>query len=136
MNKNTPWSGGYAAINSFGFGGANVHAILRSPNHPKCFDGIDNGIICGNNNDIFKNNLINGDSSSCHNVPRLIMASGRTEEGVTQLLEKVKSTKNEALFSLMDRLQETNTTSHPHRGCTVVSDNDTMVKVNFFKCLK
>ena len=28
--SNTPWSGGYVGINSFGFGGANVHVLLRS----------------------------------------------------------------------------------------------------------
>merc|ERR1719309_1619296 len=30
IDTNTPWAGGLVGINSFGFGGANVHAIFRS----------------------------------------------------------------------------------------------------------
>ena len=29
ITEQTPWKGGYVGINSFGFGGANVHAILK-----------------------------------------------------------------------------------------------------------
>lgn len=30
VTQRTPWNGGYVAINSFGFGGANVHVLLKS----------------------------------------------------------------------------------------------------------
>ena len=30
VTEPTQWNGGYTAINSFGFGGANVHVILNS----------------------------------------------------------------------------------------------------------
>ena len=30
--ENTPWAGGYVGINSFGFGGTNVHVVLKSAN--------------------------------------------------------------------------------------------------------
>ena len=30
VTERTPWNGGCVAINSFGFGGANVHVILKS----------------------------------------------------------------------------------------------------------
>ncbi|KAI5716536.1 hypothetical protein M8J76_008196 [Diaphorina citri] len=35
VNKKWPWNGGYAAINSFGFGGANAHILLKSNPKPK-----------------------------------------------------------------------------------------------------
>jgi fatty acid synthase len=29
VTQRKPWDGGYVGVNSFGFGGANVHAILK-----------------------------------------------------------------------------------------------------------
>lgn len=64
MNKNWDFNGGYVAINSFGFGGANAHVLLK-PN-PKT-----------------KTNTI------VNHVPRLIAVSGRTEEAVNNMLKNV-----------------------------------------------
>ena len=41
VTENTPWKGGYVGINSFGFGGANVHAIIKSHSD----DDVKNGSI-------------------------------------------------------------------------------------------
>ena len=30
VSDHTPWDGGYVGINSFGFGGSNVHSLLKS----------------------------------------------------------------------------------------------------------
>ena len=30
VSQPTPWNGGYVGINSFGFGGSNVHVVLKS----------------------------------------------------------------------------------------------------------
>ncbi|XP_014487794.1 PREDICTED: fatty acid synthase-like, partial [Dinoponera quadriceps] len=60
-------TGGYVGVNSFGFGGANCHVLLKS--NPK-------------------NKINNGESNG---LPRLVFVSGRTEQAVETLLNDVKS---------------------------------------------
>jgi Polyketide synthase modules and related proteins len=60
-----PWNGGLVGINSFGFGGANAHIILRSNPKPKA-------------------------PAIQDNIPRLVTLSGRTEEAVNYFLDKVR----------------------------------------------
>ena len=62
----TPWEGGYCAVNSLGFGGTNCHILLKS--NPK--------------------EKVNGGAPQ-DDLPRLIVASSRTEEGVQKLLKDV-----------------------------------------------
>lgn len=62
----TPWDGGLAGVNSFGFGGANCHVLLQS--NPK--KKINNGL-------------------PVDDLPRLIVTSGRTEEAVDSILTDV-----------------------------------------------
>jgi len=64
VNKNWDFNGGYVAINSFGFGGANAHVLLKS--NPK----------------IKTNKIVT-------HIPRLIAVSGRTEEAVNNMLKNV-----------------------------------------------
>lgn len=59
------FSGGYVALNSFGFGGANAHVLLKS--NPK--------------------SKITPIQS---NTPRLIVVSGRTNEAVNNMLKNVR----------------------------------------------
>ncbi|XP_020298895.1 fatty acid synthase-like, partial [Pseudomyrmex gracilis] len=61
VNELTPWNGGYAGVNSFGFGGANCHVLLKS--NPK--------------NKIKK----------LDELPRLVIVSGRTKEAVKTILD-------------------------------------------------
>ena len=35
VDKNTAWAGGIVGISAFGYGGANSHVIVKSPNHRK-----------------------------------------------------------------------------------------------------
>jgi len=58
-----PWAGGYVALSSFGFGGANGHILIKS--NPKKI------------------------SHSPGKLPKLIIASGRTENAVNSLFDKV-----------------------------------------------
>lgn len=64
----TPWELGYVGINSFGFGGANAHVLLRSNQKEK----VNNG-------------------APQDDLPRLVVVSGRTEEAVHTLLNDVSS---------------------------------------------
>lgn len=149
VSKNTPWPGGYAAVNSFGFGGANVHVLLRSPspaltplprgvlippthriNHTQATNGmltLENLAIV-NGNDNSDNGLIS-ECSTSNTRPRLVAGAGRTEEAVTTLLEGAKEKGNPALFSLLDKLSDMATASHPARGFTVVNSEKSVVQV-------
>lgn len=64
--EKTPWNGGLVGINSFGFGGANCHVLLNSNNKSKVNNGLPED-----------------------DLPRLVVASGRTEEAVTNILNDV-----------------------------------------------
>jgi len=62
--KNWDYNGGYVALNSFGFGGANAHVLLK-PN-PKLKT-----------------------AAILNNIPRLIFVSGRTSDAVNNMLKNV-----------------------------------------------
>jgi len=64
VDKNWDFNGEYVALNSFGFGGANAHVLLKSNSKTKTTQ------------------IINP-------VPRLIAVSGRTEEAVNNMLKNV-----------------------------------------------
>jgi fatty acid synthase, animal type len=67
VSEPTPWKGGLAGVNSFGFGGANAHGLLRSHDCPKP----------------------DKDAAEVDGQPRLIITSGRTEEAVETILTEV-----------------------------------------------
>lgn len=62
-----PWNGGYIGVSSFGFGGANAHILFKSNDKEK----IDGG-------------------APKDDLPRLVAASGRTEEAVESFLADVR----------------------------------------------
>lgn len=66
ITESTAWDGGYMGINSFGFGGANCHILLKS--NPK--EKINNG-------------------APLDDLSRLVAVSGRTEEAVKVFLDDV-----------------------------------------------
>ncbi|XP_023289558.1 fatty acid synthase [Orussus abietinus] len=68
ITEPTPWEGGYVGINSFGFGGANAHILLKSNDKEK------------------KNGGAPEDD-----LPRLVAISGRTEEAAEALLGDILS---------------------------------------------
>lgn len=64
----TSWNGGYAGVNSFGFGGANCHVLLKSNDKKK----------------------INGGQPK-DDLPRLVYVSGRTQEAIDTILGNIAS---------------------------------------------
>lgn len=98
VSQNMPWKGGVVAVNSFGFGGANAHIVLRSNPKPKTTWPI-------------------------WPIPRLVGVSGRTEEAVKNFLTKIELHKNdEELFALLDEIHSRNINGHAYRGYAILKD--------------
>lgn len=95
VSKNEPWNGGIIGINSFGFGGANAHIVLRSNPKPKI--QWPTGLI-----------------------PRVVGVSGRTEEAVNNFLSKIEQNKtDEEFLALIDEVHSNNIPGHAYRGYAV-----------------
>lgn len=66
VTEKTPFEGGYVGVNSFGFGGANAHILLKSNTKEK----VNNG-------------------APTDDLPRLVTVSGRTKEAVDEIINDV-----------------------------------------------
>ncbi|XP_060080138.1 fatty acid synthase-like [Ylistrum balloti] len=99
VTNNKQWNGGFVGVNSFGFGGTNVHAILES------------------------NTKSENNTSSSNECPRVFVYSARTEDGVRSVMEKAKEHSNNMEFHTL--LNETAKNGrHKYRGyCVVNTDN-------------
>ncbi|KAG5885209.1 hypothetical protein JTB14_012232 [Gonioctena quinquepunctata] len=96
--KNEPFNGGIIAINSFGFGGANAHVVLKSNPKPKT-------------------------SWPAGPLPRVVGVSGRTQEAVDHFLEKIQQNRNDEEFlALLDEVHAKNINGHAYRGYAVLKD--------------
>uniref|UniRef100_G1RUY3 Fatty acid synthase n=1 Tax=Nomascus leucogenys TaxID=61853 RepID=G1RUY3_NOMLE len=92
-----PVRGGNVGINSFGFGGSNVHVILRPNTQPP-------------------------PAPAPHaTLPRLLRASGRTPEAVQKLLEQgLQHSQDLAFLSMLNDIAAVPTTAMPFRGYAVL----------------
>lgn len=98
VDRNLPWQGGIVGVNSFGFGGANAHVILKS--HAK-------------------NKTRN--SRPKDQALKLVVCSGRTETAVQQLLDAaVKNRNDDEFLSLINDIHSRAIPLHPYRGFAVL----------------
>lgn len=98
VDKNWPWQGGLVGVNSFGFGGANAHIILRSNPRPKV-------------------------PTTPDPVPRLVPVSGRTEEAVNALFDKITSQPiDDELVALLHNIHSQNIAGHSYRGYALLGE--------------
>lgn len=114
VNEPIPVRGGIVGINSFGFGGSNVHVILRPPgfNTPKSFK------------------VPPKTPSVSSQVPRLLQACGRTEEAVSALLSKGKEHSGDDNFlCLLNEVSGVPTAGMPYRGYTLIGSKDDVTEV-------
>ncbi|XP_022172738.1 fatty acid synthase-like isoform X2 [Myzus persicae] len=96
VNKNWDFNGGYVALNSFGFGGANAHVLLKSNSKTKT-------------------------TQILNHVPRLIAVSGRTEEAVNNMLKNITETPlDDDFVSLLHDIHANNINGHGYRGYSIL----------------
>ncbi|XP_050353260.1 fatty acid synthase-like [Nymphalis io] len=92
------WGRGMSGINSFGFGGANVHVLLKNFARSK----VNNGI-------------------PTDDLPRLVCVSGRTESAVAKILDDLESrTVDAELVRLLHAIHDEDITGHEARGYTLL----------------
>ena len=101
-----PWNGGYVGINSFGFGGSNVHVLVESnkreaaPQHPAA------------------------------KVPRLATWCARTEDGVSEVLQQMlEHPESVELQALLQETACSSSGSHPYRGYAIVNSDNKLTEV-------
>ncbi|XP_077296456.1 fatty acid synthase-like [Arctopsyche grandis] len=103
-----PWNRGMVGVNSFGFGGANAHVLLKNFSKPKINGGIPND-----------------------DLPRLICISGRTESAVNRILDDLESRPVDVEHTrLLHGIHEDNISGHVVRGYTLLRAKDDNMKVS------
>ncbi|XP_024878981.1 LOW QUALITY PROTEIN: fatty acid synthase-like [Temnothorax curvispinosus] len=106
--KIVEWKGGYVGINSFGFGGANGHILLKSN---------------------FKQKI--NDAALNDDLPRLVAVSGRTEEAVKIILDDVRNRPIDAEFiSLLHHIHNDDIEGHLYRGYMITGSKISYNTIN------
>lgn len=105
VDRPIPTRGGIVGINSFGFGGSNVHVILRPAEKTTA-------------------------SALPRRLPRVLQACGRTETAVNSILQKGKERSTDDTFlSLLNEVSGIPTASMPYRGYTLIGSQSDVMEV-------
>ena len=104
--QNTKWNGGFVGINSFGFGGSNVHALIRSNEQER-----------------------RGYHPACKQT-RLLTCNGRTEESVEHVIEKaIENKENVEMQALIQEVAAISPGVMPCRGYAVLNSENKVTEV-------
>lgn len=105
--EHTPWKGGIVGINCFGFGGANVHVILKSYPVQKV-----------------------SPTPAVGEGPKIFNFSGRTEESVEKVMKYVEERPTDReLYTLLSEPALSQLNAHPYRGYTVLNAEKTVKEI-------
>lgn len=106
VDKPIPIRGGIIGINSFGFGGSNVHVILRPAEKPA------------------------DTTAPLRTVPRVLQACGRTKAAVNVMLQKGKEhAADDSFLSLLNEVSGAPTASMPYRGYALIGSQSDVMEV-------
>lgn len=101
VTQNMPLREGFVGVNSFGFGGSNVHAILKS-------------------SDVKREN-----NHKASNVKRLFVYSSRTFDGVEKILNMAQNNKeNMDMHALLNESANIDVSTEMYRGFTILNGSD------------
>ncbi|XP_048482207.1 fatty acid synthase [Plutella xylostella] len=103
VTEKHPWSKGMSGVNSFGFGGANAHVLLKNISKPKINNGIPRD-----------------------DLPRLVCTSGRTESAVAKILDDLESrTVDAEQVRLLHAVHDEDISGHVVRGFSLLGSTPT-----------
>ncbi|KAH7944006.1 hypothetical protein HPB52_014256 [Rhipicephalus sanguineus] len=100
VHKASPFPGGLVGINSFGFGGANVHTILEANPGPH----------------------VDSLPREKPELPRLVLMAGRLKESLERTLDRVEAEGPypDSAYALLNKVGQPSINQFPYRGFAVV----------------